>query len=131
MKPINHGAVIEAFQRYARAFQTLDPSAVVSSFHQPALMISPRGVVALPDPAAIERTYQGVMAELVKSAYARTDFRNLTERQLSDELAVVTGSGAWIDQAGKQFSTFGVSYTFRLVKQQWRIVVAIIHEADR
>ena len=30
LKPNDQDAVIEAFQRYTRAFQTLDPSAVVS-----------------------------------------------------------------------------------------------------
>jgi ketosteroid isomerase-like protein len=128
MQLIQQGAVLEAFRRYARDFQTLQASAVVSHFHRPAIMISPRGVVALPDSEAVEGMYRGVMADLVKSSYARTDFRNLSEQHLSNELALVTGSGVWVDTAGKQLSSFGLSYTFRFSEGRWRIVVATIHD---
>jgi len=124
------GAAVEAFIRYTKAFRSLDARAVASHFEAPAIMISPHGVVALPDAAAIERVYAPVMADLSTKGYARTDFSALGGRRLSRDLAVVTGAGAWVTKSGDPFSRFGMTYTLHLSDQTWRIVVAIIHDPD-
>ena len=120
--------VIEAFSRYAQAFRSLDPRAMPAHFHEPALMITPDGVHALPDPVAVERLYARIMAELPAMGYARTAFSPLEERRLGKELSVLTGSGSWVDSAGKKLNSFGLTYTLRRTDQGWRIVTAIIHD---
>lgn len=119
---------IEAFRRYTQAFQSLDPRAVVPHFHEPALMINPRGVFALPTGAAVEQLYARVMAELPAQGYVRTEFSSLVARRLSNETAVVSGSGVWRKASGESFSPFGMTYTLRRVGGAWRIAVAIIHD---
>jgi hypothetical protein len=42
-------AALDAFRRYTQAFQTLAPEKVAPHFHQPALQVTPDGVLALPD----------------------------------------------------------------------------------
>jgi ketosteroid isomerase-like protein len=121
---------IEAFRRYTQAFQSLDPRAVVPHFHEPALMISPRGVAALPTGAAVEQVYARVMAELPAQGYARTEFSSLVGRRLSNDTAVVSGSGVWKKASGESFNSFGITYTLRRVGEAWRIIVAIIHDPD-
>jgi ketosteroid isomerase-like protein len=122
------GEAVEAFRRYAQAFQTLDPKAVVPHFHEPALFIAPHGTFALPNGAAVEQAYRGVMSELPAMGYARTDFSQICETRLSDDLAVVSGAGAWKNASGKELSRFGMTYTMRRTGQTWRIVVAAIHD---
>lgn len=119
---------LEAFHRYTQAFQSLDPRAVVPHFHEPAMMISPRGAVALPTGAAVEQLYARVMAELPAQGYVRTEFSSLVGCRLSNDLAVVTGSGVWKRASGESFNTFGMTYTLRRVSGAWRIVVAIVHD---
>ena len=121
---------IEAFASYAKAFQALDPKAVAAHFHEPALMITPRGVNALPNAAAVEQAYARIMAELPAQRYARTEFSPIEERELGDDLTVPTGSGTWVDTSGKKFMPFGMTYTLRRTGQKWRIVSAMIHGAD-
>jgi ketosteroid isomerase-like protein len=86
---------LAAFRRYTDAFQALDPRAVAPHFNQPALFISPEGIVTLPTTADVERMYRGVMAELPAQGYARTDFSQLVEHRLAPDLALVTGVGVW------------------------------------
>ena len=106
-------SAVETFWSYTRAFQALDPKAVASHFHEPALMVTPRGVQAFSNMAAVEQAYAGIMAELPAQRYARTDFSPLAERRLGEDLVMVTGSGSWIDTSGKAFMPFGMTYVLR------------------
>ena len=49
---------------------------------------------------------------------------------LSDDLALITGSGTWADISGQRFMPIGMTYTLRQSEQGWRIVTAVIHGAD-
>ena len=130
MKNALTNPAVEAFRSYTKAFQSLDPKAVAAHFNEPALMITPKGVDALPNAAAVEQAYARIMSELPAQRYARTEFSQLDERRLGDDLAMLTGSGTWIDTSGKSFMPFGMTYVLRRIGQSWRIVTAIIHSAD-
>ena len=121
--------LLEAFQRYTEAFQALDARAVARHFHEPALFITPREVRALPTAAAVEQAYARVMADLPPD-YARTEFGPLSVHRLADDLAMVSGSGAWKTADNKDLMPFGMTYTLRLIDQAWRIVVVAIHAPD-
>ncbi|HEX3594430.1 MAG TPA: nuclear transport factor 2 family protein [Polyangiaceae bacterium] len=130
MKKPQSSEALEAFRRYTQAFEALDARAVSECFHEPALMISPKGVDALLDTAAVEKRYAAIMAELPAMGYDRTDFSELRERSLGDDLVAITGSGTWRKASGETFMPFGSTYTLRRTGGQWRIAVAIIHSAD-
>jgi ketosteroid isomerase-like protein len=119
---------LEAFHRYAAAFRSLNPRAVVPCFHEPAFSVFPIGVAALATGAQVEESYRRVMAELPSRGYATTEFSRLTERRLGDDLAQVSGNGAWKTAAGEDLSRFGLTYLFRRVAGQWKVVVAVIHD---
>ncbi len=124
------GEAVEAFRRYTQAFQTLDPRAVVRHFDEPALLITPQGVIALPTGAAVEEAFRHVMSELPAQGYARTEFSPLVERRLGDDLAVVNGVGVWKKASGEDLRRFGMTYTLRRAADTWRIVVAAIHDPE-
>jgi ketosteroid isomerase-like protein len=123
-------AAMEAFEKYAESFQSLDPKAIPAHFHEPALIVTPKGVQSLPDAAAVERAYARIMAELPKQNYARTEFTRLREQRLGDDLVMITGWGTWVDHAGKGIMPFGLTYTLRHTKDGWKIVLALIHGAE-
>src|SRR5215510_15069380 len=97
---------IEAFRRYTEAFQTLDPRAIAPYFHEPALMLTPDEVVALPSGAAVEQMYKRVMADLPARGYAWTEFSGLAERRLSQDVSIVTGVGIWKRASGEDLQSF-------------------------
>jgi hypothetical protein len=130
MEELPTDTALAAFRSYTRAFQSLDPKWVARFFHEPALMVTPKGIEALPDAAAVERAYGRIMAELPAQRYARTDFTRIEERRLGDDLSEITGGGTWVDVAGRTFMPFGMTYTMRRGPSGWRIVTALIHGAD-
>jgi ketosteroid isomerase-like protein len=122
------GSALEAFRSYAAAFQKLDAKAVAEHFHEPALMITPIGIFSTPHAAAVEEVYRGVMRDISARGYARTEFSTLVERRLSNGLAIVSGNGVQKKASGEELQRFGVTYTLKHVTNDWRIVVAAIHE---
>ncbi|HTP24363.1 MAG TPA: hypothetical protein VMK12_01730 [Anaeromyxobacteraceae bacterium] len=122
---------LEAFRRYTADFQALDPRTIAKHCHEPLLQIAPRGVRVLPDGAAVEAAYQGLMADLRARGYARTEFSHLAERRLDDDLALVSCDCAWKGGAGEDLGCFGATYTIRRTRDGWRIVVLAIHAAGK
>jgi ketosteroid isomerase-like protein len=120
---------LEAFRRYTQAFQALDAHAVAQYFHEPAFFITPKDVLALPTAEAVEQTYARVMADMPPD-YVRTEFSALSEHWLGDDLAMVSGGGAWKNAANEDLMPFGMTYTLRRSGDIWRIVVAAIHAPD-
>jgi hypothetical protein len=55
----------------------------------------------------------------------------LDARQLSDDLAIVTGTGVWKRPTGEAFAPFGMTYTLRRAGGAWRIVVAAIYSNNQ
>jgi len=118
---------LAAFKLYTQAFGALDAKAVARHFHEPALLITPKDVIVLPTAAAVEQTYAGIMRDMPRD-YVRTEFRNLTERRLGDDVALVTGDGSWKNAANDDIMPFGMTYTLkRIGGDSWRIVAAVIH----
>jgi ketosteroid isomerase-like protein len=117
---------LAAFKLYTQAFGALDAKAVARHFHAPALLITPKDVIALPTAAAVEQTYAGIMRDMPRD-YVRTEFRNLTERRLGDDVALVTGDGSWKNAANDDIMPFGMTYTLKRIGDSWLIVAAVIH----
>jgi ketosteroid isomerase-like protein len=124
------GEPLECFRQYAEAFQALDPTAVARHFYEPALLITPHGVASLNTRAEVEQAYGRLMADLPAQGYARTDFSSLDERQLSEDLAIVSGTGVWRKTTGEAFAPFGLMYTLRRAERAWRIVIAMIYQRN-
>lgn len=124
------GEVLEAFKRYVEGFEGLSPRAVVPFYNEPAMLISPQGIVALPTGADVEKFFAGVMSNLRDQGYARSEFPRLAELLLSADLAIVTGVGVWRTKTGEELRRFGLTYTFCRAPQSWKIVVALIHDPD-
>lgn len=119
---------IETFRSYAAAFQRLDARDVARHFHTPALLLAPHAVFPLESTAAVEETYRRVLGDAAAKGYARTEFSPLLERHLAEDLAVISGNGTWRKHSGEELQRFGVTYTLRKVEDDWRIVVAAIHD---
>jgi ketosteroid isomerase-like protein len=121
---------LDSFRSYAQAFQALDAESVSRHFHEPALLITPSEVAAARTNADVERAYARIMSGLPAQGYAGTEFSALRATRLSDDLAVVTGTGVWKRTGGETFAPFGVTYTLRRVGTAWRIIVAAVYPRE-
>lgn len=126
-----HPGVLEEFARYTQAFRSLDARAVAQHFHEPALFITPKEIVSLPTVQTVEQAHARVMSDLPPD-YVRTEFSPLSVHRLSDDLAMVSGSGAWKNAANKdlRLMAFGMTYTLRRAADTWRIVVGAMDAPD-
>jgi hypothetical protein len=70
----NEQAVKRVLSDYYNAFSTLDVQFVLPYFHQPALLIGPLGVIAIPTPAAVVPIFGPVMEDLRQRKYRRSGF---------------------------------------------------------
>ena len=123
-------AAVAAFRRYARTFETLNPQAVAPFFNQPALLISPQGIVALPTAADVAGFFTPLMDGLRAQAYTTSEFPRLAGHRLGDDLALVSGVGIWKTAAGAELRRFGLTYTLVRGGGSWKIAVAAVHDPD-
>lgn len=119
----------EALRTYVKAFESLDPDAVVSFYHLPCMFITPMGVTLVSDADAA----RGVASKLLDHArsqdYRRTEFLALDVEMLGQRLALLSGTFARFNSKGEEISRFGFAYTMHRDGAGWRIVVAVAHDA--
>jgi ketosteroid isomerase-like protein len=119
---------VDAFQRYVRAFQSLDADAILPFYDEPCLLISPQGSVPLLTHADVKRFFQDLMADLRKQGYGSSEFPQLRGTLLSQTLTLVSGTGVWRKTGGEELRRFGLTYLLRRTDHSWRIAVAAIHD---
>jgi hypothetical protein len=117
-----------ALHAYLRAFEALDPEAVLQFYHVPSMFIAPQGVFAAPDVGSLRALLAQFMGQLRAQSYSRTDVSGLQARMLSSGLASCTGVFVRFDAGGQEIARTGFTYTMRNSNGSWRIVVAAVHD---
>jgi len=120
--------VTQAFCDYVQAFQSLRPSAVVSYFHLPFVLIADSGVRALTESGALEAFLGQVMDGLKGRGFARSEIAEMRAHRLSDKLAVVSVRRIRYNTDGDELERLGETYVFRQLDDEWKIAAAIVHE---
>lgn len=118
----------ETLGAYVRAFESLDPEAVVSFYRLPCMFITPAGVTLVADAP----TARGVASTLIEHArsqdYRRTQILKLDVRMHGERLASLSGTFARFNSARAEIGRFGFVYIMQRDGNGWHIVVAIAHE---
>jgi hypothetical protein len=132
MEPIQtsiaEAAAAQTFRDYMQAFQSLRPSAVVSYFYLPFVLIADGGVRALAESSALEAFLGEVMDSLKARGFARSDITEMRAHRLSEKLAVVSVRRIRYKTDGGELERLGETYTFRRDDDRWKIAAAIVHE---
>src|SRR5512139_1417662 len=92
----------ETLRAYLRAFESLDPDAVVPFYHLPCMFITPVGVTLV----SHADSARGVASTLIDHArsqdYRRTDCLALDVKLLGQRLASLSGTFARFDSKGEE-----------------------------
>jgi ketosteroid isomerase-like protein len=123
-------AITQTFTNYIETFQKLDPHATLPYFHVPCMFISPQGVRVLVTAADVEALLSQVMEGLKARGYARSELLDRHVKQMSGDIALVSVGRVRYATDGRELERFGETYTLRRTEAGWKIVVAIIHDAD-
>lgn len=132
MKPIQASTTEETaaqtLRDYVQAFQSLRPSAMVSYFHLPFVLIADSGVRALVESGDLEAFLGQVMDGLKARGFARSEITEMRAHRLSEKLALVSVRRIRYKTDGAELERLGETYTFRRVDERWKIAAAIVHE---
>lgn len=120
--------VLKTFMSYAKAFETLVPSAVLSYFHRPALLVSPKKSVAMTNWPMTFLILRKLMNDLRKQGYAKNKFQSIETKLLSDYLALISGVATRYKADGSELESFGFTYTLCKTDKGWKIIVGVIHD---
>ena len=119
---------LEVFIAYNKSFITLQPEMATPFFHEPAIFMSPQGVIVMTSAALALGVVSKIMADLKARQYKYTQLKNLSVRQLSGGLAMVTADGYRYTTEGQELDRYSLTYTLRKVENGWKIIVAILHD---
>lgn len=122
-------AVNQALDGYYRAFSTLSVQAILPFINKPALLLGPQGVIALPEPSAIEPIFGPVFEGLQARGYARSVLGSSEIRMLCAQSAFASGVAVRYNSDGDELERANVSYLLRKTGNVWKIAVIGLHGA--
>ena len=120
--------VLETFLNYRKAFVKLQPEAAAPFFHEPAMFMSPQGFILMANEAEKLGVFSQIMQNLKARNYKYTELKNLNIKQLSDGMAMVNADGYRYKTDGEELERYTLTYTLRKVENDWKIIVAILHD---
>jgi hypothetical protein len=127
----NEDDVKQVLTEYYKAFSTLSVQSVLRYFHQPALLIGPSGVIALPTPEAVVPIFGPVMENLRHREYLRSEFSLQQLRLLSATSALATGAAIRYRTDGQEMERVGITYLLHKGDSGWKFVVMTLHDTDK
>lgn len=126
----NEDAVKQLLADYYKDFSTLKVHSILRYFHQPALLIGPPGVIALPIPEAVVPIFGPVMENLRQRGYGRSELSLQQLRILSTALALATGAAIRYKTDGQEMERVGVTYLLHKADRGWKFAVMTLHDTD-
>ena len=113
---------------YYNAFSTLNIDAIKPYFHQPALIMGPPGVVAVPTSEALTAFLAPTIEALRAKGYARSEFTSVQVKQLSSTAASASGVAVRYKTDGKELSRVGITYLLHKTEAAWKIAVMVLDD---
>jgi ketosteroid isomerase-like protein len=125
----DEAAVNRMLDEYYAAFSTLNIQAILPYFHQPALLIGPPGVIALPTPAAVLPIFTPVMQNLRARGYGRSEFDQRKVKLLGAKSALASGIAVRYKSDGQKLECVGITYMLHKADDAWKFAVMVLHDA--
>jgi hypothetical protein len=121
-------SVNQVIADYYRDFSTLNVQAILPYFHEPSLLVSPQGVLPIPDRAALAAVFGPVMDGLRAKGYGRSEFEVDEFRLLSASTAIARGVAVRYKREGQELERVGITYVLHKASAGWMFVTVIMHD---
>ena len=122
--------ITRAFERHVDTFQSLDPKATLRHLHVPSLILDARGPHVLSSEGEAEAFLKTVMRDLAERGYGRSEITESHVHVLSETTALVSVSRVRRSVTDRELERLGETYTLRRTGDDWKIVVAVVHDAE-
>ena len=121
-------SVNEIIADYYRDFSTLNVQAILPYFNEPSLLVGPRGVIPIPNHAALVAVFGPVMEGLRAQGYGRSEFELGYAKSLSSSAALIGGVAARYNADGQLLERVGVTYLLHKTESGWKFATVILHD---
>ena len=124
------------FIKYSQAFNELDASLIPPFFYLPSMIITQKEVASpMTTKDEVIKVFTPFMADLKCRGFSRSDLKSLSEKQLSENTVIFSGSAIRYKKEGEtetELEKLGFTYTLRLdyTDNQWKIIMGIIHDFE-
>lgn len=115
---------------YYRDFSTLNVQAILRYFNEPSLLVGPRGVIPIPNHAALVAVFGPVMEGLRAKGYGRSEFELDYAKSLSSSAALTGGVAVRYSTEGQQLERVGITYVLHKTENGWKFATVILHDPD-
>ena len=123
--------VTQFLNSYYATFSTLDVESIAPFFSEPCVFISPQGVMDAATHPALKEVFRTIAEGLRAKSYGRSELANLQVKLMSDTTSLASGVAVRYKVDGPELERVGVTYILQKTEKGWRIVVTVIHDADR
>ena len=124
-------AITETFRNYLESFQTLEPKNVVPYCHVPGLFISAQGVRMMADAKEVTAFIAQLMESLKTRGFSSSKITDMRVNPMGENITLVSVRRIRYTADGQELERIGETYTFRKIADDWKIVTAMTHDADR
>ena len=124
----NRQTATETLFDYYAAFNTLDPQGALPYFHEPTLLIGPRGVFAAPTHDSLTPVLATIIDSLRARGFGRSELSVQRATFLSASTNLVTGVAIRYKVDGQELERVGVTYALQSADNRWKIAALIVHD---
>ena len=115
---------------YYRDFSTLNVQAILPYFNEPSLLVGPRGVIPIPNHAALVAVFGPVMEGLRAKGYGRSKFEPDYIKPLSSSASLIWGEAVRYNADGQQLERVGITYLLHETESGWKFATVILHDPN-
>ena len=124
-------SVNQVIADYYRDFSTLNVQAILPYFNQPSLLVGPRGVIPIPNHAALAAVFGPVMEGLRVKGYGRSEFELDYAKSLSSSAALIGGVAVRYNTDGQPLERVGITYLLHKADSGWKFATVILHDPKK
>jgi len=120
---------VDTLTEYVRAFETLDPAAVLPYYNVPCMFITRGGVSEVADAAVAHTLATDLVAKAHQYGYKRTEFLGPVDcKMLSPTVAVLRVRFRRLNSADRVILDLGFMYVMHKGDEGWKIAVVTAYE---
>ncbi len=123
-------AVLEVFNNYNLDFRKLDPKILADYYYYPSILTDNEQTILMFHPLVGYFVFGSVVKKFEMQNYGYSILNTITAKQMSENLALVSGRATRHRKDDTSYEEFGFTYTFRKKADKWKIIYGVIHDKE-
>ncbi len=127
----DEAAVLEAFNSYTEAFKKMDAGILVDYYDYPSTLTDNEQTILMIHPIVGYFVFGSIIKKFAEKNYGYSVLDIITAKQLSENLALVSGRATRYQKNDQPYEDFGFTYTLRKKASKWKIIYGVIHDTNK